>query len=216
MHSKVSFLLDIQPQCVTISLFKILNLFFNILINGGTGLNIGKQLKDLRLTMGLTQEELAQRSELTKGFISMVERDLTSPSIATLSDLLEALGSSLPEFFQEDEQEQIVFGEADYYVSEQEESGCQITWVVPNAQKNAMEPVLLSLEPGGESLRQAPGEAEYFGYVLKGHVKLILNEQSYVIKAGESFYYQPKGEHRLVNSGKKEAKLIWVCTPPTF
>lgn len=51
-----------------------------------------------RQKLGLTQEELASRTELSKGFISQLERDLTSPSIATLTDILEALGTNLSEF----------------------------------------------------------------------------------------------------------------------
>lgn len=61
-------------------------------------MQIGAKLKRLRLEYGLTQEELADRCELTKGYISQLERDLTSPSIATLQDILECLGSSIPEF----------------------------------------------------------------------------------------------------------------------
>ena len=64
-------------------------------------MEIGKKIKDLRIAKGLTQEELADRSELSKGFISQLERDLTSPSIATLTDILQVLGSSLNEFFYE-------------------------------------------------------------------------------------------------------------------
>ena len=51
-------------------------------------MEIGVKIKQLRLQRGLTQEELAARTELTKGFISQLERDLTSPSIATLMDIL--------------------------------------------------------------------------------------------------------------------------------
>ena len=47
------------------------------------------------MELQLTQEELADRTELTKGYISQVERDLASPSIATLVDILEALGTTL-------------------------------------------------------------------------------------------------------------------------
>ena len=65
-------------------------------------MDIGKKLKDLRIKNDLTLEELASRSELTKGFLSQVERNLTSPSISTLEDLLEALGTNLSEFFQSD------------------------------------------------------------------------------------------------------------------
>ena len=71
-------------------------------------MDIGHKIKQLRIQKGLTLEELASRSELTKGFLSQMERNLTSPSIATLNDIVEALGSSLSEFFREDKEEQIV------------------------------------------------------------------------------------------------------------
>ena len=67
-----------------------------------TAVEIGRKIKQLRIQKGLTLEELASRSELTKGFLSQLERELTSPSIATLNDIVEALGSSLAEFFKEE------------------------------------------------------------------------------------------------------------------
>ena len=62
-------------------------------------MKIGAKVKELRVQKGLTQEELADRTELSKGFISQLERDLTSPSIATLMDILQALGTDLKDFF---------------------------------------------------------------------------------------------------------------------
>ena len=80
-------------------------------------MEIGKKIKDLRIAKGLTQEELADRSELSKGFISQLERDLTSPSIATLTDILQVPGQrALNEFFYEAPEEQIVFRAEDYFV----------------------------------------------------------------------------------------------------
>ena len=70
-------------------------------------MEIGQKIKQLRIQKGLTLEELASRSELTKGFLSQMERDLTSPSIATLNDILEALGTTLAEFFKEENTELI-------------------------------------------------------------------------------------------------------------
>ena len=64
-------------------------------------MEIGTKLKELRVLKGLTQEELADRAELSKGFISQLERDLTSPSIATLMDILQCLGTTIGEFFNE-------------------------------------------------------------------------------------------------------------------
>ena len=62
-------------------------------------MDIGGKIRQLRIKNQLTLEELANRSELTKGFLSQVERNLTSPSIATLEDILEALGTTLGAFF---------------------------------------------------------------------------------------------------------------------
>lgn len=63
-------------------------------------MDIGAKIKRIRLSNQLTLEELANRSELTKGFLSQLERDLTSPSVATLENILEALGTNLKDFFQ--------------------------------------------------------------------------------------------------------------------
>ena len=83
---------------------------------------IGQRIKQLRVMKGLTQEELADRAELSKGFISQVERDLTSPSIATLMDILQCLGVSVSEFFTEEPEEQIVFTKEDYFIKKDEEN----------------------------------------------------------------------------------------------
>ena len=64
-------------------------------------MDIGKRVKQLRVKNGLTLEDLASRTELTKGFLSQLERDLTSPSISTLEDIVEVLGISLADFFKE-------------------------------------------------------------------------------------------------------------------
>ena len=78
-------------------------------------MSIGNKIKQLRVQKGLTQEELGDRCELSKGFISQVERDLTSPSIATLMDILQVLGTDTTEFFAKEEDAQIVFTENDYF-----------------------------------------------------------------------------------------------------
>ena len=101
-------------------------------------MNIGKKLRALRIKRGLTLEELASRSELSKGFLSQLENDVTSPSISTLEDITEVLGISLEAFFKEEKDEQIKFNDNDYFIDEKEKS--IITWLVPNAQKNEMQP----------------------------------------------------------------------------
>ena len=180
-------------------------------------MEIGKKIKRLRLQRGLTQEELADRCELSKGFISLLERDLTSPSIATLMDILESLGSDLRTFFSETGEEKLVFGENDIFVKEDPEGiRGSIRWLVPSAQKNDMEPILLELGPGGETAEDDPHEGEEFGYVLSGSRKIILGDRIERVKRDESFYFRPTAPHRLVNAGKTPCRVLWVSTPPSF
>lgn len=177
-------------------------------------MDIGSKLKELRILKGLTQEELADRAELSKGFISQVERDLTSPSISTLMDILQCLGTSIGEFFNETPEEQIVFGKGDYFEKYDAELKNSIKWIIPNAQKNMMEPIMLTLEPGGETYPDNPHEGEEFGHVLQGSVSIHIGAKTYRAKKGESFYFTPDKKHYLTS--KTGAVLLWVSSPPSF
>lgn len=177
-------------------------------------MKIGNKIKELRILKGLTQEELADRAELSKGFISQLERDLTSPSIATLVDILQCLGTDLKTFFNDSADEQVVFHKNDYFEKEDKDLHNQIQWIIPNAQKNMMEPILITLEPGGSTYPDYPHEGEEFGYVLNGSVNVVIANKIYRAKRGESFYFEAKYEHHL--ESKKGAEILWISTPPNF
>lgn len=177
-------------------------------------MDIGKKIRDLRNRNGLTQEELADRAELSKGFISQLERNQTSPSISTLQDLLQCLGSNLSEFFQEESDDQIVFSQDDYFEKQDTDLNNLVQWIIPNAQKNQMEPILLTLQQGGSTYPDNPHEGEEFGYILSGSVVIHLGAKTYTAKKGESFCFRPEKTHYL--SSAKGAKLLWVTTPPSF
>lgn len=179
-------------------------------------MDIGQRIRQLRNKNGLTLEELASRCELTKGFLSQLERNLTSPSISTLEDIVEALGMTMYDFFKEDKEEKLVFAPEDFFVDKKEDH--TITWIVPNAQKNEMEPILLDLPAQGVSQTVYPHEGEEFGYVLNGRIKLIFqdNTKSLSVKSGQTFYIRGDREHYLKNDSKQNAKVLWICTPPIF
>ena len=177
-------------------------------------MDIGNKIRELRTRKGLTLEELASRSELTKGFLSQLERDLTSPSIDSLSDILEALGTNLAEFFQEDKNDQFIFHADDFFVDERED--CTVNWIVPNTQKNQMEPIVLTLHPHGKSQKMLSYQGEEFGYVLKGAITIVQGNKKYKVKAKETFYMSGDKSHYLYNHGNSEAKVLWVTTPPMF
>lgn len=183
-------------------------------MTGGVILDIGKKLRELRLQNDLTLSDLASRSELTKGFLSQVERNLTTPSIATLEDILEALGTNMSEFFREEEETKIVFETNDFFEDVRDEY--TIEWIVPNAQKNKMEPILLTLHPRQKSHELLAHQGEEFGYVLKGNITLVCGSKKYRLKAQETFYLEGTKSHYLYNHGSGDAKVLWITTPPMF
>ena len=177
-------------------------------------MEIGSKLKELRVLKGLTQEELAGRAELSKGFISQLERDLTSPSIATLMDILQCLGTTIGDFFNESPDEQVVFGKQDYFEKIDTDLNNEIKWIIPNAQKHVMEPILLTLKAEGSTCPHQPHEGEEFGYVLQGSVSIHIGSKTFKAKKGESFYFIPDKKHYLTS--KSGASILWVSSPPSF
>lgn len=178
-------------------------------------MDIGEKLKRLRTANSLTQQELADRCELTKGYISQLERDLTSPSIATLTDILECLGTDLGSFFNEAIDGKIVFKEEDVFVKETDQNYI-INWIIPNAQKNKMEPILVELDSYAKTKLDDPHEGEEFGYVLSGTIMLYYGSHAFKVKKGESFYFKTNKSHYIENISKNTARVIWVSTPPNF
>lgn len=177
--------------------------------------NIGRKIKDLRNKRGLTQQELADRTELTKGYISQLERGQVAPSVVTLLDLIECLGTSPSDFFKEEEDRHVVYTEAGYF-EKFDEFGNSIQWIIPTAQKNQMEPLLVVVQPNSRLAEDKPHEGEEFGFVISGRLKLHLGDDVYLVKAGESFYYPANKDHYIENASGKPAKFIWVSTPPMF
>lgn len=177
-------------------------------------MDIGIRIKRLRQQLNLSQAELADRCELTKGYISQLENDLTSPSISTLCDILSALGTDLSEFFKKEEDKKIVFGADDFI--EKHENGMLLKWIIPNAQKNEMEPVLVELLSGASTSVDFPHEGEEFGFVLEGKICITLGKDKYICKKGETFYYTANKSHAVSNIGKNIAKFLWISTPPNF
>lgn len=178
--------------------------------------NIGEKIKTLRMENGLTQEELASRCELSKGFISQLERDLTSPSIATLVDILECLGTSLNTFFSDDDEEKLVIHTDDMFENENNELKHIVKWLVPYAQRCSMEPIILTLLPNGRSDTYDPYEGEAFGYVLSGNVIVNYGKKKYKVKKYESFSFKARQSHYIENISKTNAIVLWVTTPPNF
>lgn len=174
-------------------------------------MKIGEKIKRLRLSRGFTQEELAERADLTKGFISLLERDKTSPSIATLEQLLDVLGVSLRQFFSEEKTSKVVFTKKDRVPLYDEPEGVKTQLLIPGVEDKEIDPRLVVLKPGSSTFPEDYHEGEEFGFVIDGNIELWLDETRYKVKAGECFYYKADHRHQIRNTSKnKKSTFLWI------
>ena len=148
------------------------------------------------------------RVEDRQGFFKHFQEHYAGKKHAPLAPMYRPLSS-----YKFGEEPQIVYFMM-LFVKKDEEYKNQIKWIIPNAQKNCMEPIHLILEKGGETCLDNPHEGEEFGYVLKGKVEIHLGKRSYIAKKGDAFYYKADKTHYL--KGIEQTELIWVTSPPSF
>lgn len=176
-------------------------------------LELGQKLKALRQASDLTQEELANRAELTKGFISQLENNLSSVQVDSLADILEALGVTMAEFFTDAKEPQVVFGPSDR-VAVDGTGANSFELLVPGSTNNDLDPVLIELAPGEELEKKAPHPGELFGFILKGTLTVKLNKTTYKVPSKHCLYFTADKPHQLMNKGGVTCSLLWVTTPP--
>ncbi|MHC5372674.1 helix-turn-helix domain-containing protein [Enterococcus sp. LJL120] len=176
-------------------------------------MQIGEKIRNLRVQKNLTLEELGERTDLTKGYISQLERDLSSPSMETFFSILEVLGVTPEEFFKEE-----TAGRKVHYKKEEatkyldEENGYELEWPIPDSNEKEMEPVLVTFQESGEYKQFPPSLSESFIYVLQGSIELRLGETRYFAKKGESLYYEATEGHQVLNHSRSKSRILIVAT----
>ncbi len=176
-------------------------------------MQIGAKIKALRIKKGLTQEELGERTDLTKGYISQLERDLNSPSIETLFTLLEVLGSKPKDFFDDSSYDQaVVYTKEDQTEHIDHNKKYTLQWLIPTSNEKEMEPVILTLQKNGQFKHFEPSLAETFIYVLKGRIRVVIGKEEYIASEGHAVYYEASSNHQIFNAHNGMTKLLLVAT----
>lgn len=178
---------------------------------------IGEKIKNLRLAQELTQEELANRADLTKGFISLLERDLQSPSLDTLELILNALDTNPGDFFAEEGADVVVFHRRErVLIEDEEEKGVRREVLIAGAQDREMDLLLVTLSPGASTYQERAHYGDESGFVLAGKIVITVGKEVYRASAGDAFYYTANKKHWIENRSDKAAKILWISAPPSF
>ncbi|MGJ8623389.1 MAG: cupin domain-containing protein [Yoonia sp.] len=184
-------------------------------------MDIGKRLQSIRKEKGLSQRELAARAGLTNGTVSLIEQNKTSPSVASLKSLLDAIPMSIAEFFAtiEDTSGPKIFYSAEEFVEVAPQAGLGNVSLrqLGNASTHTLQLLDESYPPQADTGPELMShEGEEAGIVIAGEIEITVGDQVRVLTAGEGYLFESRQPHRFRNTGTTTCRVVSACTPPTF
>ena len=174
---------------------------------------IGAHLRQLRARRKLSLAQVAQAVGISVGFLSALERSQMSGSVGTLRKLARFYKTNILDFFDASEASGRQVHPAERKVLE---LGAGVRMELLAWGNTVMEPHLFRVAPDAGSGDSYTHEGEEFIYVMRGELKIMLNDEEYHLKPGDSFYFESATPHRWKNPGRKETLVLWINTPPTF
>lgn len=179
--------------------------------------NVGKRLRIVREAAGLSQRQLAKRSDVSNATISLIEQNRTSPSVGLLKRVLDGVPMSLAEFFGgEETSKQRVFFAAEELI-EIGSGGISYRQVGRDLSNRSLQVLHEMYAPGadtGEALLSH--QSEESGVVIRGRIEVTVNGQSRVLGPGDAYYFDSRLPHRFRNPGDEECEIVSACTPASF
>jgi transcriptional regulator with XRE-family HTH domain len=188
------------------------------IITGVTGIEIGARLRRARQERGLTIDQLAQATGLTKGFLSQVERDLVSTSVASLLKICAALGLRVGDLF-DDAAESGLVRAGERRLLDFGGFGAEDRLLTPRSNRR-IQAFASRVGPGARS-GDGPGyptptDAQ-FVHVTKGEFEITIGGEVFLLRAGDSVTFGGRELRSWRNpSDRRSAELIWVLTPSLF
>jgi transcriptional regulator with XRE-family HTH domain len=172
-------------------------------------IRVGERLRWARMRQGRTIAEIAEATGLSKGFISQIERDLATPSVASLIRICDELGIRVGTLFE--------FPTANLVRSEERPAisfgGERIAaWMLTPASSEHLQVVETRIAPGGGSgdepyTLEEPAE---WVHVLKGRLEIVVSGEPYVLQEGDSLAFSPRETHTWKNACAGTTRLLWV------
>lgn len=194
---------------------------------GSTGMNgfdVGGRLREIRASAGLSQRQLAERAQVPHGQISMVEKNRSSPSVASLRKILGGIPMTMAEFFEPDSgaDDRSVFTPTEMvdltsrlYRDEAEPCGKLTFLQVGDARAHNLQILHEFYAPGADT---GPSMLEHLshegGVVIAGEIELTIDDQVRILKTGDAYLFDSRRPHRFRNVSDRPAEVISACTPP--
>src|SRR5271157_3538738 len=180
-------------------------------------LAVGMRLRDLRRAANLSLETVAGRSDLSVGFLSQVERGLSSPSLRVLATLADVLGVGIAALFgnqggEAGAQHGVIIRATERAELKLWRTGISKQLLNPTGADSKLNLFLVHMEPGGSTGDELyTHDGEEAGLVLEGEMTLTVDDETWRLKTGDSFRFASRRPHRFGNPAKRaKAVVLWV------
>jgi transcriptional regulator with XRE-family HTH domain len=180
---------------------------------------LGKRLRALRERRKLSLRALTRQTGIATSFLSGLENGDTSVSVAKLKTILDALGTSLGEFFgaAPEPPAKIVYRRSELVEISGQQKGISFLEVAAARPGRALQLLRETYQPGSDTGPDTyRHQAEEAGIVLKGTLELIVDGETHRLGPGDAYYFDSRRPHRFRNPGKMAVEAISVNTPPSF
>ncbi|MES0825064.1 helix-turn-helix domain-containing protein [Ruegeria sp. SCP11] len=179
----------------------------------GKPTELGQSIRRRRKAMGLTLDQVAKLADLTTGFLSQVERGISSPSLTSLMAIAAALQTSIEQLLSVPE----VFSEYVPHDGRQTYSlgmrGRFYEKLGPGFAGALFHPQIVHRPPGHVSEKMCH-DGEAFCYLLSGQLEYHLGDQVFIMSPGDVIHHDTMVRHYSVVLGEIEAVELWVTTSP--
>lgn len=179
---------------------------------------IGKKLRELRKANRLTLKQVAQKAGCTESYISQLENGNANPSIATLKKIAAVFNVQIVDFFIDQAQDDPIVVRSNERIDIEFKDGgkTRIQSMIKNTKNKRMVAFYTTIEPGGGSSGLYTHIGEEFGLILSGEMELTIEDKTYHLKEGDSFYFSSARPHGFANRSKGNTVVAWIVSPPTF
>ncbi len=189
-------------------------------------MEIGEKIKELRIQNGFTLEELSKRSDVSISLLSMVERNMSAPTVRTLDRIVKAFGTTISNFYRDMENARIdksspdkvtVIHKADRkkLVLGPERAKAYYELLTPDYRRK-LEIIYIHFPVGRNEGDFISHEGEECGVILEGRLKAYVGNRTYILEEGDCIYLDSSTPHRWENIGAIEVRAFWINTPATF
>jgi len=177
---------------------------------------VSKKIREYRLMNDMTLKELGEKTGLSVGFLSQVERGISSMTIVTLRKIANALGVNMQDLVSVDVKKSFVNRKDNQYLMRLEKSFLSYVRLSGEFDGRIIEPLILRMRPNMTDAEECSHEGEEFYYVIKGKAVFILEDEEYIINEGESIHYPSLLKHKTMNREDEELIMLSVVTPLIF